>query len=108
MDVVNLLEHKGSAVYTCAPHQAVHLALAMLTEHNIGALVVTGEEGPLVGVISERDIVRGLAEHGAAILESPVAAIMTSHVQTCEETTTVDAIMGLMTTQRIQIGRAHV
>lgn len=77
-------------------------ALMLLKERSIGALVVTGPTPPLVGIFSERDAVRALATNGAKALETTVADLMSTDVQTCDETTTVTELMGLMTERRIR------
>jgi CBS domain-containing protein len=74
----------------------------MLKERRIGALVVTGGFPPLVGILSERDIVRALAEHGADALTMAVSSFMSPQVTTCTESASADGLMALMTDQRIR------
>ncbi|HEV2428084.1 MAG TPA: CBS domain-containing protein [Acidimicrobiales bacterium] len=102
MRVANLLSTKGRDVTTIDESGTVAEAVALLKEHRIGALVVTGEGSPLAGILSERDVVRALAERGAAILDERVADLMTAEVTTCTEATTVTDLMGLMTAHRIR------
>jgi CBS domain-containing protein len=73
-----------------------------LRDRGIGALVVSGERAPLVGILSERDIVRALASSGAQALDLPVRSIMSSQVVTCNESETLDRLMKLMTDRRIR------
>ena len=87
---------------TIAARAAVADAVALLKERDIGALVVTGVDRPLAGILSERDVVRALAERGAAILDERVADLMTREVTTCAEATSVTDLMGLMTSRRIR------
>jgi CBS domain-containing protein len=73
----------------------------MLAEHNIGALVVSTDGSTVEGIVSERDVVRHL-HRDEAILDSPVSAIMSSEVRSCEGGSTVDEVMALMTERRIR------
>jgi CBS domain-containing protein len=100
--VADLLANKNQDVATISQERTVSDALALLKERGIGALVVTGPTPPLVGIFSERDAVRALATSGAAALETTVADLMSSDVQTCDEATTVTELMGLMTERRIR------
>ncbi|MFI5036084.1 MAG: CBS domain-containing protein [Acidimicrobiales bacterium] len=102
MQVASLLSSKGRDVATISPEQSVTEVLALLKERAVGALVVSSPEEPLTGIISERDVVRALAERGAAVLDESVADLMTRDVTTCEETTSVTDLMGLMTSRRIR------
>jgi CBS domain-containing protein len=97
-----LLSAKGRDVAAISQERSVTDALAMLKERGVGALVVTGLEEPLAGILSERDIVRALAARGAGVLDERVADLMTREVTTCEETTSVIDVMGLMTARRIR------
>ncbi len=102
MKVLDLLSAKGRDVATISAERSVADAVAMLKERGVGALVVTGLDQPLAGILSERDVVRALAERGGAVLDERVADLMTSDVTTCEESTTVTDLMGLMTARRIR------
>lgn len=83
MKISDVLRSKGSDVVTIAPDDSVATLLGLLAEHRIGAVVVSGGDGAVDGIVSERDIVRGLTAGGAAILSGPVSALMTSPVETC-------------------------
>ncbi|NNN00560.1 MAG: CBS domain-containing protein [Acidimicrobiaceae bacterium] len=102
MRVANLLAVKGSEVASISQERSVTDALATLKERGIGALIVTGPTPPLVGIFSERDVVRALAERGASVLEASVADLMSSEVTVCNAETTVTELMGLMTARRIR------
>jgi len=102
MRVSNLLATKGHEVATISQERSVSDAVQMLKERRIGALVVTGADAPLAGIFSERDVVRALAESGAAALDLKVADLMSSEVTTCDESTSVTDLMGLMTAKRIR------
>ena len=102
MQVSSLLESKQQDVATISQERTVNDALMLLKERSIGALVVTGPTPPLVGIFSERDAVRALASSGADALNMTVAELMSSDVKTCDVTTTVTELMGLMTERRIR------
>jgi CBS domain-containing protein len=102
MHVSDLLSTKGRDVATISQERSVNDAIQVLKERGIGALVVTGPISPLVGIVSERDIVRAVAARGAAALDEKIAEIMSSSVTTCDEDTAVEILMGLMTERRIR------
>ena len=102
MQVSSLLESKQQDVATISQERTVNDALLLLKERGIGALVVTGPNPPLVGIFSERDAVRALATSGADALNMTVAELMSTDVKTCDVTTMVTDLMGLMTERRIR------
>ncbi len=102
MNVEAILRGKGRAVATIHPDQTVAMALSALLNRNIGALVVSRDGARVDGIISERDIVHGLAEHGGALLALEVAAVMTRRATTCDPADTVADLMALMTNRRIR------
>jgi CBS domain-containing protein len=95
-----ILDRKGADVATIPPDATVIDALRALADHDVGALVVSAAGDAVDGIISERDIVRRLADDGAAALEAPVKAVMTADVRTCGPDETADAVMETMTTHR--------
>src|SRR6476469_9257000 len=97
MTVKAILSRKGSDVVTIAPTASLSAAVKLLAERRIGALVVTGPENRVAGILSERDIVRSLAERGPDALDDNVAAVMTRKVTTCTEADTIVFIMERMT-----------
>jgi CBS domain-containing protein len=101
MRIADVLRNKGAAVVTINPEATVRELLAGLAEQNIGAMVVVGDEG-VVGIVSERDVVRQLHAHGASVLSRPISKIMTSTVATCTKSDTVDTISVLMTKNRVR------
>ena len=102
MRIADVLRTKGSEVATVAPTTPVTDLLARLAEHNIGAMVVADQDGQVVGIVSERDVVRRLAQYGADLLNRPVSDIMTTSVVTCGPQDTVDQLSGVMTERRIR------
>jgi CBS domain-containing protein len=102
MNVKTILSLKGSHVTTVEPTSTLEAAVAILAKHRIGALVVLGADQRVIGILSERDIVRALAELGASALTTPLAQVMTRKVVTCGEAETVGAIMERMTTGKFR------
>lgn len=97
MTVKAILSRKGSDVVTVDPNALLGEAVRLLATHRIGAVVATGAHRRIVGILSERDIVRALAQRGPGALEEPVAEVMTRKVVTCAESDTVAALMERMT-----------
>lgn len=104
MKVKDILAHKGKNVVTVRPDTSVATLVHRLALERIGAMVVSGDGQQILGIISERDIVRVLAERGADLLNPAlhVDAIMTRHVKTCTPEDTVKDVMGEMTRSRIR------
>ena len=102
MTVKTILSRKGREVVTIAPTANLSEAVKLLAERRIGAVVVTGADNHVAGILSERDIVRALGERGAAALGDNVATVMTRKVTTCTETDTIADIMERMTTGKFR------
>lgn len=102
MYVETILQTKGSAVHTLADTGRLADAVAALNRHNIGALVITGTNGRLVGILSERDIVRRLDKDPAGALDLTIAECMSRNIVTCTRDTTIADVMELMTRHRIR------
>jgi CBS domain-containing protein len=102
MTVKAILSSKGSAVVTIAPAASLAEAAKLLSTHRIGAVIVTGPDARVIGVLSERDIVRALADRGAAALDQRVEQAMTRRVVTIGEADTVGDIMERMTTGKFR------
>jgi CBS domain-containing protein len=101
MRIADVLRNKGAAVATITPETSVSGLLTELAVHNIGAMVVMSQDG-LVGIVSERDVVRKLHELGAEILRRPVSDIMTTVLATCTPDDSVNSLMALMTEKRVR------
>ena len=97
MTVKAILSAKGSDVTTTEPTATLESGIRILAERGIGALVVLGADHQVIGILSERDIVRALAERGAAALTEPLARIMTRKISTCTQSESVNSIMEQMT-----------
>lgn len=102
MSVESILKTKGSVVFTIRPEHSVADAAALLTSKKVGVAVVCDAKGKLQGVLSERDIVKGLSQYGKAALEMPVRNVMSSPVVTCAPGDSVKSIMSVMTERRIR------
>ena len=102
MHVAAILKEKGRAVETAKVDTSVMDVAARLSARRIGAIVVTHADGGIAGIISERDIIRVVGQHGASALDWPVSEAMTSAVLTCRESDTIDKLMSVMTTRRFR------
>ena len=83
MTVKTILSTKGCQVTTIEPTSTLESGIRILAERGIGALVVLGADDRVIGILSERDIVRALAERGAGVLTEPLARVMTRTESTC-------------------------
>ena len=102
MRIGDVLHAKPSHdVITIRPGASVRELIALLAEHNVGALIVSSDGSTVEGIVSERDVVRRLHENDA-VLDGQVSAIMTAVVETCDEQILVDDLMKTMTERRIR------
>ena len=97
MIVKHIMAGKSGNVVTIDPTADLAAAAKLLSERRIGAVVILGVDDRIVGILSERDIVRALAEHGPIALNKPISQFMTRDVKTCSEDDTVGNLMGYMT-----------
>lgn len=102
MLIQQLLNTKPGGVLTIAPSETVAAAAEILAAKRIGALIVSGDGSDVLGVISERDIVREIGRRGAVILDEAVSALMTAKVTGCTVTDSVDDVMRRMTDGRFR------
>jgi CBS domain-containing protein len=102
MLISEVLRVKGTQVVTVTPDTKVRRLLAVLAEHDIGAVVVSGDGASIDGIASERDIARALAKRGAAVMSEPVTAIYTAEVHTVTPETPLEEVMRLMTERRVR------
>ncbi len=102
MKVAEILKQKGQDVISVQSTESIETLSHRLRLARIGAMVVLGEGGALDGIISERDIIHGIAEHGAHCLELTVADLMTTRVLTCTPGDSVTRIARTMTENRIR------
>jgi CBS domain-containing protein len=97
-----ILSRKGADVFIIGPDATVAAAIEELRVHRVGALIVSSDGTSVSGIVSERDVVRHLAELGHAVLDQPVAAVMTVDVVTCAPSDSTEQLMGLVTERRIR------
>lgn len=102
MNVKLILDEKGHDVITLDPNATIEEAAKLLGERRIGAVVVTKGDRRILGILSERDIVRAIGVNGAAALGLTVREVMTAKVSTCRETHTVNEVMEIMTRGRFR------
>ena len=102
MSVSTILGGKGRAVITAGPKDKVETVVKLLAEKKIGAVVVVSASGAIMGIVSERDIVRHLATDGVAMMAMSVESVMTKNVRTAREQETEADLMTLMTEHRIR------
>ncbi|SEE08096.1 CBS domain-containing protein [Rhizobiales bacterium GAS191] len=102
MHVAGILNDKGHGVVTMGPRSTVKEAIALMAQKRIGAVVVAGVERRALGIFSERDVVRVLAEKGPEGLTDELSRHMTSPVLTCTPQTSIDEIMHLMTSKKFR------
>jgi CBS domain-containing protein len=101
MLVSQILKRKGDSVFTTNPAETIAGVATLLCQRGVGALVVL-EAGEVAGIVSERDVVRAVAERGAAALAAPVASCMTADVHFAEPGEMVDELLSRMTDRRIR------
>jgi len=102
MNIGQILKAKGRAVATARPDTSLLEIAHKLAQKKIGAIVIVGDKGDVVGIISERDIIRKLGERGPSVLNEPVSESMTANVISCQETSTLDELMEIMTQGRFR------
>ncbi|WP_232664358.1 CBS domain-containing protein [Pseudonocardia sp. TRM90224] len=100
MKIADILDTKGHTVHSVLPWLTVAEVVDRLGRSGVGALLVCDENRAIRGIVSERDIVRALGKHGAALLSMSVSDVMTRHVRTCEPDETVAHAMAQMTAGR--------
>lgn len=102
MQISQLLRHKGREVATIDGSESVRAALALLADKGIGALVVSSDGRRVDGIVSERDVARGLHDRGAGLLAEPVSGVMTTQVHVCPPDASVDGLARTMTDHRVR------
>jgi len=102
MTVRSILSRKGRSIVTIDPAASLAEAARLLSEYGIGAVIVTDKGGRVAGMLSERDIVRGLSAHGPDVLGLRVDQVMTRKIVTCVENDTLGELMERMTNGRFR------
>ena len=101
MRIANVLRVKGSVVATVHPDAPATVMLAQMAKHRVGAVVVV-DDGAVVGMVWERDVIRLLHERGASLIQSNILKIMNADVISCTPTDEVDDVLRIMTDRRIR------
>ena len=100
--VAQVLDGKGNAVFSIKPDETLGAAVTLLRDKGVGALLVTDDAGDLVGILSERDIVRKLADTPGQTLPQLVGDVMTKNVETCTRTEPLVSVLKRMTSGRFR------
>jgi CBS domain-containing protein len=99
--IANVLHAKGSVVATVPPDAPVAVMLAQMAKHHVGAVVVV-DDGVVVGMVWEREVIRLLHERGASLVQAPILEVMNTDVISCMPTDEVDGVLRIMTDRRIR------
>ena len=102
MFVSDILAEKGGLVYTVTPGTTVGEISRQLSTRRIGSVLVLDGEGSVAGIVSERDLVRAMASHGAKAMELEARQVMTRDVVTCDPDDSIDQVMQTMTSGRFR------
>jgi CBS domain-containing protein len=102
MMVSKIIAEKGASVFRCSPQETLLAAAAVMHSRKVGALVVLDEQDQVVGIVSERDIIRTLAQQGVMALSLPVARCMTRDVVYADPSESVDVLLAQMSDRRIR------
>jgi CBS domain-containing protein len=102
MTVAAILDHKGHEIVSSRPDDTLEAISRLLSQHRIGAVLVRDAAGSVLGILSERDIVRALAAHGASALSLTASAVMTREIVYGCPSDTVDKVLSTMTERRIR------
>jgi CBS domain-containing protein len=102
MKIRDILRHKGTTVVTIGPEATIHDAMTTLVAHHIGSLVVTNDHDKIVGIITERDILRECAAHSEQVKETTVRRVMTTNLIIGVPDDEIGYVMGIMTNNRIR------
>ncbi len=102
MNVALILKDKGGDMVSSKPGDTIATVCRLLAGHGIGAVLVLNPDGGIAGILSERDVVRGLAQHGVTLLERTADSLMTRNVMVCAPADTIQDVMHVMTKRRIR------
>jgi CBS domain-containing protein len=102
MTVARILAEKGRDVLSTQPHRTVKEVAAQLASRGVGAVIVSDAAQAVLGIVSERDIVRAIGNGSSSVLEEPVSRYMTAKVTTVDESASINRVMELMTEGRFR------
>ena len=100
MNVATILKQKGRGVFTTTSDKSLLDIAKLLAQHSIGCIVIVGDDNKIVGIVSERDLMRAIGQGGAKVLEESVSDFMTKKVVTAQDADTLHRLMSEMTTRR--------
>ena len=102
MNAATILKFKGGGVFTTTANKSLLEIAKLLAQHGIGCIVILGDDDKIVGIVSERDLMRAIGQAGAKVLDKPVSDFMTKTVITAKEADTAAQVMAEMTTRRFR------
>ena len=102
MNVATILRQKGRSVFTTTTDKSLLDIAKLLAQHGIGCIVIVGDDDKIVGIVSERDLMRAISQCGAQVLKEPVSDFMTKTVVTAREADTIHRLMSEMTARRFR------
>ena len=102
MNAATILKFKGGGVFTTTANKSLLEIAKLLAQHGIGCIVILGDDDKIVGIVSERDLMRAIGQAGPKVLSEPVSDFMTKTVVTAREAATVDQLMSEMTMHRFR------
>jgi CBS domain-containing protein len=102
MNVATILKHKGRGVFTTTTDRSLLDVAKLLSQHGIGCIVIVGNDDEIVGIVSERDLMRAIGQGGPEVLKERVSEFMTKTVVTAGEADTINRLMAEMTTRRFR------
>lgn len=102
MNAATILKFKGSGVVTSTANRSLLDIANLLTQHGIGCIVIVGDGDKIVGIVSERDLMRAIGQGGLEVLKKPVSEFMTKTVSTAREGDTINRLMSEMTMRRFR------
>lgn len=98
--ISEIIKRKGDTIVTSVPGQSVESLACQLHSHNIGGTPVLDDKGRVIGMATERDIIRGLVERGGQVLSDPVSSVMTPLISTCSLEDSIGDVLELITRNR--------
>ena len=102
MNAATVLKFKGGGVFTTTANKSLLEIAKLLAQHGIGCIVILGDDDKIVGIVSERDLMRAIGQAGAKVLDKPVSDFMTKTVVAAREADTINQLMSEMTTRRFR------
>ncbi len=102
MNAATILKSKGGGVVTTTADRSLLEIAKLLAQHGIGCIVILGDDDKIVGIVSERDLMRAIGQAGPKVLSEPVSDFMTKTVVTAREADTVDRLLSEMTIHRFR------